>query len=185
MLATSNDRILQANRRLVRQTINQLLTGDPSKDEQVRHVQKKAFGLPGTDPLIGTGSHPIELDEKGNIIPNFILCPSNTGQMTSVITSVGTAGAEFVHFLRKFLSAAFVGILQVDLVRLAGNTGRFLPGADKHDLTVRPFYQHIAGILPAANAATAFLWLNAVSRWTNLSTLAFPGTSYAPSPPPN
>ena len=102
MLATSNDRILQANRKLVRQTINRLLTGDPSKDEQVRYVQKKAFGLPGTDPLIGTGSHPIELDEKGNIIPNFIICPSNTGQTTSVITSVGTAGAEFAHFLRKF-----------------------------------------------------------------------------------
>jgi hypothetical protein len=61
----------------------------------------------------------------------------------------------------------------------AGNTGRFLPGAEGHDLTVRPFYKKVKGG-PGVNAATAFLWMNAVVKWTNMSNITLPGMSNPP-----
>ena len=100
--SASPDRILQSNRRYSRQALHRLLTGDPSKDAQVRYVQQKAFGLPGTAPLIGGGQHPIERDKDGKIIADFVLFPQDTKQISSVIFGEGTAGEEFKNFLRKF-----------------------------------------------------------------------------------
>ena len=92
---------LQTNRRVTRQAFHRLLTGDPSKDAQVRYVQQKAFGLPGTAPLIGGGKHPIELDKDGNIINDFVLFPESTKQTSSVQFGEGTAGEEFKNFICK------------------------------------------------------------------------------------
>ena len=92
---------LQTNRRVTRQAIHRLLTGDPSKDAQVRYVQQKAFGLPGTAPVIAGGKHPIELDKDGKIINDFVLFPENTKQTSSVQFGEGTAGEEFKNFICK------------------------------------------------------------------------------------
>ena len=101
-VAASPDRcFLQANRRVTRQALNRLLTGDPTKDAQVRYVQQKAFGLPGTAPLIRGGKHPIELDKDGKIIDGFVLFPESTKQSSSVIFGEGTAGDEFKLFVCK------------------------------------------------------------------------------------
>lgn len=62
----------------------------------------------------------------------------------------------------------------------AENTGRFFPGAEGHDLTVRPFYKKFKGA-PGVNAATAFLWMNAVVKWTNMAGITLPGTSNPPN----
>jgi hypothetical protein len=92
---------LQSNRKWTRQALTRLLTGDPIKDAEVRYVQQKAFGLPGTAPVIGGGRHPIERDRDGNIIGNFVLFPDTTKQSTSVIFGEGTAGEDFKRFIRK------------------------------------------------------------------------------------
>ena len=101
-VAASPDRFLQSNRRLTRLALHRLLTGDPSKDEQVRYVQQNALGLPGTAPLIGGGQHPIERDKDGKIIADFVLFPESTKQTSSVIFGEGSAGEEFKNFIRKF-----------------------------------------------------------------------------------
>ena len=62
----------------------------------------------------------------------------------------------------------------------AENTGRFFPGAEGHDLTVRPVYKKFKGA-PGVNAATAFLWMNAVVKWTNMAGITLPGTSNPPN----
>ena len=86
---------------MTRHALHRLLTGDPSKDAQVRYVQQKAFGLPGTAPLIGRGKHPIELDKDGKIIDDFVLFPETTKQTSSVQFGEGTAGEEFKNFVCK------------------------------------------------------------------------------------
>ena len=86
----------QMNRRVVRNAVNALFTGDPKKDNVLAKVQQ-ALGLDGKTPILHR-VHPVVVGREDS----RPLCPPDTTKKSVVDDRQMPVNAQFINMLGKF-----------------------------------------------------------------------------------
>ena len=103
----------QMNRRVVRNAVNALFTGDPKKDNVLAKVQQ-ALGLDGKTPILHR-AHPVVVGREDS----RPLCPPDTTTKSVVDDRQMPVNAQFINMLGKFFfHTSFIGSFGICILNL-------------------------------------------------------------------